>query len=97
MAKIQVKRKSDGEFECLLRHSISKDGKKIRWQCKESEFEIVFDGANPFNSDVNAKFKSENKKIVVEAKGHEGPIEYEYDVRAPKATEGLCPGMIVEP
>ncbi len=97
MAKIQVKRKSDGVFECFPRHSIKKDGKKIRWQCKESDFIIKFEGDNPFNSVVNKEFTSVNKKIEEEAKGHKVPIEYKYKVKDPKAAKGYCPTMIVEP
>ncbi len=97
MGVIHLRKTIQGVYDCFPSHSIKKDGKKIKWHCKDSEFKIIFDGENPFDNTPNKTFESSNKKIEREAKVHGDPIAYEYKVEllGPTGRVVIDPGLIV--
>lgn len=99
---IQV-RICDGDFYCKpdpSRKSIGTDGKNVKWHCNKGEFEIVFDGENPFNETVDLRIPSEDGRIEKDVKDHDVRKVYAYFV-GPQNSAGQQlkgdPGLIIDP
>lgn len=99
---IQV-RECNGDFYCKQDpkdHSIEKEGKEIWWHCNQHEFEIKFDGENPFDDALNSTFPSVGKWIKKEVTRYEDKrTVYAYSV-GPRNSAGQelnDPGLIVRP
>ncbi len=99
---IQV-RACNGDFYCKpdpKDHSIIVEGKEIWWHCNQHEFEITFNGENPFDDTPNRTIQSEDRWIKKEVTRNEGKrTVYAYTVgpiNSPNE-ELKDPGLIVRP